>query len=69
MKEYEDIYKESVEHSLMRLNISLEEIRESLSENIKLTTIHFGEGRLNPSTIAGLFRKLIIEKETEIRGT
>ena len=54
--EYEHIYKEDIILSLMSKKVSLEEFKAFLGENIRSTAIHFGEGRINPSTIAGLMR-------------
>lgn len=63
MREYEDVYKEKVEDALIRLKVDPEEFKEYISSRERFVTIHFGEGRLNPSTIASIFRAFIKEKE------
>jgi hypothetical protein len=63
MKEYFDIYKERIEESMARLNIQPKDFQEFLKEQTKSITIHFGEGRLNPSTIAGIMRSFIKHRE------
>lgn len=66
MKEYSDIYKEKIEESMTRLDIGPTEFREFLREQTGFVTIHFGEGRLNLSTIAGIMRSFIKQKEKQL---
>ncbi len=63
MKEYNVIYKETFEEIAMRLKIEPEEFEAFLKEQKNFVTIHFGEGRLNPSTIAGIIRSFVKQKE------
>jgi hypothetical protein len=64
MREYFDIYKEEIEESMARLNIQPMDFQEFLTEQKNFVTIHFGEGRLNPSTLAGMMRSFIKQRET-----
>ena len=63
MKEYEDIYKESFMESFQKTNAKNEDFEIYLNKKKNFVTIHFGEGRLNPSTIAGILRSFIKEHE------
>ena len=60
MQEYEFIYKETFEKSVLRLGIKQGDFDKFLEEKTDFFTIHFGEGRVNPSTIAGIFRSFIM---------
>jgi len=65
-KEYEFIYNESVEAAFQRCGVKdnhLDKVEELMKSAMQKTIIHFGEGRLNPSTIAGVFRNIIIDFE------
>jgi hypothetical protein len=66
MKEYEEIYHETIETSCERLGIKSEEFTELLKNGERKTIVHFGEGRINPSTIAGMFRNIIKDKERQL---
>lgn len=66
MKEYSDIYKEPFEDSLSKLNIEFQDFKLFFKEQKNLCTIHFGEGRLNPSTIAGIMSCFIKYKEQQL---
>ena len=64
--EYEQIYKEDIILALFQTNLTYEDLKVFLEENIKNTAIHFGEGRINPSTIAGLIRKYLKKRAESI---
>lgn len=66
MKEYSEIYKEKIEEAMLRLKIGPEEFQIFLKEQKDFVTIHFGEGRLNPSTLAGIMRSFIKQKEKQL---
>jgi hypothetical protein len=66
MKEYAEIYKEKIEESMFRLNARPEELQQFLKVQKDFVTIHFGEGRLNPSTLAGIMRSFIKHKEQQL---
>lgn len=66
MKEYREIYKEKIEESMLRLNAKPEELQQYLKDQKDFVTIHFGEGRLNPSTLAGVMRSFIKHKEQQL---
>lgn len=59
MKEYERIYAEKIEDVVTRLQIKPEQFKTFLEEKENFVTIHFGEGRLNPSTIAGIIHGFV----------
>lgn len=69
MKEYAEIYKEKIEDSMMKLNAKPEEFKQFLESQSNFVTIHFGEGRLNPSTLAGIMRNFIKHKEQQLNKT
>ena len=59
MLEYKHIYGEEIEEVFSRLKIEPNDFTKFISEQGEIASIHFGEGRWNPSTIAGLFRLFI----------
>lgn len=63
IKEYDNIYSEKMEDTANRLHIKPEEFKTFLDKQENFVTIHFGEGRLSPSTIAGMIRSFIKHKE------
>ena len=63
VKEYEEVYKENPIQTMRRLNVKTDAFDKFLKQQMNFVTIHFGEGRLNPSTIAGIFRSFIKQKE------
>jgi hypothetical protein len=66
MQEYSKIYKEEITESMLRLNnLTHEAFSAFLKEQTNFVAIHFGEGRLNPSTIAGIMRSFIKQKGTK----
>ncbi len=65
LNEYEDVYKENVESIFIELGVKPDEFTNYLNNQGKFVTIHFGEGRLNPSTIAGIFHRFIELKRQE----
>lgn len=66
LKEYEDVYKDKVENIFKDLGIKPDEFANYLKNKENFVTIHFGEGRLNPSTIAGIFHSFIKIKRKEL---
>ena len=48
---------------MKRLKIEPEEFQKFLRKQNNFVAIHFGEGRLNPSTIAGIMRSFIKQNE------
>ena len=66
MLEYQDIYGEDVVELFLRLKINIIDFQHFLKKKEHMVAIHFGEGRLNPSTIAGLFR-LFVKEVTEMK--
>ncbi|MBJ7428768.1 MAG: hypothetical protein JHD28_07425 [Bacteroidia bacterium] len=66
LKEYESIYNETIEEAFSRCGIGINEMNKieiEIKNAMERTIIHFGEGRLNPSTIAGIFKKVITNLE------
>ena len=63
IKEYDNIYSEKMEDAVNRLQITPEKFKAFLDKQANFVTIHFGEGRLNPSTIASMIRSFIKHKE------
>lgn len=61
MKEYEDIYKETITTTAKNCGLDADEVKEYILDRTisAKTTVHFGEGRLNPATIAGILRAFI----------
>lgn len=59
IKEYELIYKVNLQEVFKRLNVDEYDFKNFLSQQQKFVAIHFGEGRLNPSTIAGIIRSFV----------
>lgn len=66
MKEYFEIYNEKIEEAIIGLKIEPQEIQAFLKGQTNFVTVHFGEGRLNPSTWAGIMRSFIKQKEKQI---
>ena len=65
-KEYEIIYKETIEEAFCKCGVGINEmdkINTEIKSAMEGTIIHFGEGRLNPSTIAGIIKKVITNLE------
>ncbi|HWZ15856.1 MAG TPA: HNH endonuclease signature motif containing protein [Mucilaginibacter sp.] len=59
MQEYELVYKKSIVKELLELNISPDNIKPLLQEQINKCSWHFGQPRMNPATIAGLFYMIV----------
>jgi len=64
VQEFEKMFGRKPFPSLDFDAVSEKEALEHLREEIKKATIHFGEGRMNPSTIASIFA-LIEERVTQ----
>jgi len=64
MQEFERMFGRKPFSSFNFDAVSEKEALKLLREEIKKATIHFGEGRLNPSTIASIFA-LIEERVTQ----
>lgn len=71
MMEFEHIFKRKPFEGFDDMGISEELIRSTLKKHIKNTTVHFGEGLLNPSTIVWVFLKVeaeLLESRSKIAG-
>jgi len=66
LQEFEKIFKRSAFEGLDCANITQEKVLSLLKKEMGKTIVHFGEGRLNPSTIAAILRG--IEKALTKRG-
>jgi len=58
LEEFERMFQRKPFSNLNEKQVDLNEINELLGREIEKTTIHFGEGRLNPSTIACVIAEL-----------
>jgi hypothetical protein len=58
MDEFEKMFKHKPFSDLDPEKISQDEIKAAMSEAIQSATFHFGEGRMNPSTIACVLRQV-----------
>ena len=69
-KEYKFIYGKSFFEELKELNVNEEQTRILLRDKMNQASLHFGKPRMNPATIAGIFRMIIIElKENSVEVT
>ena len=62
--EYKDIYKESIVEIIINYELNdntIINLLNYLNTKHPNVAIHFGEGKLNPSTLAGLIRQFFIE--------
>lgn len=57
--EYKDIYNESVFEIFVKYEMNFLELIDYITSQHKDVAIHFGEGKLNPSTIAWLIKEFI----------
>lgn len=57
MKEYQFIYKRSIEQELEERQITdIKEFQQIVTEQLEKTTYHFGHPNLNSATLAGVFK-------------
>ena len=62
MQEYEFIYKKPLVQEFLELNIlDAKDVQVLIKEQMKKCTWYWGQPRMNPATIAGLFRMMIKE--------
>ena len=64
MQEYEFVYKKSFEKELEELgplDLSQQDVNELVQKKLKQGSWHFGQLRMNPATIAGLLRLVLME--------
>jgi hypothetical protein len=64
-REYQFIYGKSIEEELTELNIAEEKVSQLLREKMDKGSWHFGQPRMNPATVAGIFRLMILELRKE----
>lgn len=61
MKEYKFIYGKSLEQEFQQLEIKQQEVSLLLKNKMNEASLHYGRSRMNPATIAGIFRMMILE--------
>ena len=68
MREYEFIYKKSIVQELLDLKTSdVEVISDLLREQMEKASWHWGQPRMNPATIAGVFRMIVKKLQSEAK--
>jgi hypothetical protein len=68
MKEYQFIYKKPVVQELLNLKFPEEQILCLMKQKMKNASWHWGQPRMNPATIAGVFRMMVKELQTQIEN-
>ncbi len=61
LREYEFVFGEKLETSLAGVNDFMLMFRVALEPHIRRTSMHWGQGKINPATIAWLLRQVVLD--------
>jgi hypothetical protein len=61
LREYEFVFGEKLEVSLADVEDFMPKFQTALEQHIRLTSTHWGQGKMNPATMAWLLRQVVLD--------